>query len=350
MSGNPELRREFLATLESGVAKLVVRVFDRMQLAGEAGSLLRIDEDIREAIREIHLAAPGELLRPLDEDRWERAEEKVLRALKAYADHPTNGGAFQRRLFADDAVRGLGFVDVCSQRYDVVLMNPPFGDGTAPVLDLLARLWPNAKRNLYIYGFVYRAFELLSFTKDSDGCDYRCGHFWPGRSPDSLRGLLRRDLGFTDAEGAAYRAAREHVDDAPSLRMGGAFSTRTLKQPALSLGGPPRQRTTRDDRRRVRRRESEDRQDLIQTSTPREGSLKPLNVRGQPASNATRSSFCEIARSSALSLSTVLAFWFRSTRGGSAPSLRWVSISIAINQGLSRPRPRRCTHFGCQAE
>lgn len=160
MPGNPELRREFFATLNSDVGELVARVFDRMQLAGQAGSLLRIDRDIREAIREIYPAAPGELLRPADEDRWQSIEEEVLRALSDYAEYSTNGGAFQRRLFVDDTVRGLGLVDVCSQRYDVVLMNPPFGDGTAPVLDLLARRWPNAKRNLYI-GFVYRAFELL---------------------------------------------------------------------------------------------------------------------------------------------------------------------------------------------
>ena len=123
--------------------------------------MLQIDAHIREAIREIYPPAPGELLRRLETHRWQRTEEEVFRALRAYAEDPTNGGTFQRRLFADDAVRGLGFVDVCSQRYDVVLMNPPFGDGTPPVLDLLARLWPNAKRNLYI-GFVYRAFDLLT--------------------------------------------------------------------------------------------------------------------------------------------------------------------------------------------
>ena len=159
--GNPELRRDFLATLASDARDLVGRVFDRLRIADEAGSLLRVDLDIRETIREVYPAAPGELLRRLDEDQWQRAEKQVLRALKAYAQQSKKGESFRRRLFADDAVRGLGFVDLCSQRYDVVLMNPPFGDGTASVADLLAQLWPNAKRNLYI-AFVYRALELLS--------------------------------------------------------------------------------------------------------------------------------------------------------------------------------------------
>src|SRR5262249_15851484 len=35
---------------------------------------------------------------------------------------------FQRRLFADDAAKGFAFIDVCRKRYDVVEMNPPFGE------------------------------------------------------------------------------------------------------------------------------------------------------------------------------------------------------------------------------
>ena len=275
MPGNPELRREFFATLESDVAKLVVRVFDRMQLAGEAGSLLRIDEDIREAVSEIHPAAPGELLRPLDEDRWERAEEKVLRALRAYADHPTNGGAFQRRLFADDAVRGLGFVDVCSQRYDVVLMNPPFGDGTAPVLDLLARLWPNAKRNLYI-GFVYRAFELLSH-QGLVGAITDATFVHQTRYEDYRRDLL-------DAEGIGLRTL---------VANGWGVLDAYVETACLVAGRPaPAELVTIDAR------ESEDRQDLIQTSV--EG------VKKTSPTNATR--VVNRAVFSALPKS-VLAFW-----------------------------------------
>ena len=39
----------------------------------------------------------------------------------------TNGKGLQRQFFADDAARGFAFIDVCRKRYDVVLMNPPFG-------------------------------------------------------------------------------------------------------------------------------------------------------------------------------------------------------------------------------
>jgi hypothetical protein len=129
MPGEPELRREFIATLDHKLGQLVKRVFDRMELAGEAGSLLRIEDDIREAIREIH-GDYGRLFRASDDERWRQAEDDVLRALRAYAERAANGRSFQRRLFADDAARGFAFIDASRIRFDAIVMNPPFGDPT----------------------------------------------------------------------------------------------------------------------------------------------------------------------------------------------------------------------------
>ena len=92
MPGDRELRREFLGTLERNLSRLVDRVFDLLELAGEAGALLRIEVGIREAVHEAFPAEPGDLLRSLDEDRWRTAEQKVLQALRAYAESASDGG------------------------------------------------------------------------------------------------------------------------------------------------------------------------------------------------------------------------------------------------------------------
>jgi hypothetical protein len=133
---------------------LVRLVWDKMQLAGEAGSLLKIEEELQEAVRkgqeeweekqplfrftEFSLTekpketyvryVPGEGV-----SFWQRAESLVLEALRDYARLTANGGRLQRQLFADDAKRGFAFIDICQRRFDVVLMNPPYGDlsGTA---------------------------------------------------------------------------------------------------------------------------------------------------------------------------------------------------------------------------
>jgi 23S rRNA G2445 N2-methylase RlmL len=31
-------------------------------------------------------------------------------------------------MFADDAAQGFAFIDLCRERFDVVVMNPPFGE------------------------------------------------------------------------------------------------------------------------------------------------------------------------------------------------------------------------------
>jgi hypothetical protein len=147
MPGESELLREFVAALEPTLGELVERVFNRMELAGEAGSLLRLEEHIRGGVRELY-GDHGELFGKADADRWCNAEGALLDALRLYAARTEGGRSYQRRLFADDAARGLGFVDVCRQRYDVVLMNPPFGESTKRSLEEIAKCTPTWNRNL----------------------------------------------------------------------------------------------------------------------------------------------------------------------------------------------------------
>lgn len=156
MPGEKELLREFVerefpAAERAVCLRLLEAIFDKMQLAGEAGSLLKIEEEIRSAIEDAKKqwkAGPqmeqsqlfsDEKLKqqdiPLDysglteSEFWDQLEEKIYAALRDYAEQAENGGGFQRRLFAEDAARGFAFIDVCRKRYDVALMNPPFGEG-----------------------------------------------------------------------------------------------------------------------------------------------------------------------------------------------------------------------------
>ena len=57
----------------------------------------------------------------------------------------TNGQRLQRRLFTEDTVRGFAFVDLCHKWFDVVLMNPPFGDGSKLAKALVEKQYPRTK-------------------------------------------------------------------------------------------------------------------------------------------------------------------------------------------------------------
>ncbi len=147
MPGEADLREAFIATLEPKLGKLVERVFDRMILAGEAGYLLRIAGMMEESIRQIYGGAE-DMFSKQDEDRWVRAAKELSTSLETFATSAAADQAFTRQLFAGDAARGLGFIDVCSQRYDTILMNPPFGQATDRVAEFLSSAYPEWNKNL----------------------------------------------------------------------------------------------------------------------------------------------------------------------------------------------------------
>lgn len=194
MPGEEDMLREFLAELYPTVLGQLVRVvFDRMKLAGEAGSLLKIEAEIQATVEEARrqwlaereqatdrkgnplLFTRAEMTRlsnhpqtgnlfdvlEVDEQQfWQDAEGRVVEALRSYARRATNGKGLHRQLFAEDAARGFAFVDVCRKRFDVVLMNPPFGEGSKQAKGYIERSFPRTKNDLYA-AFVERVLRML---------------------------------------------------------------------------------------------------------------------------------------------------------------------------------------------
>lgn len=185
MPGEKDMRREFTAGLRPQVlGELVDVVFDKMNLAGEAGSLLKIEEEIKDAVAEARkqwLGGPKpeqQLLFPgiadprpkqqelrfdvkgiTDNRFWEQAEDRILDALKVYAERAENGHTFRRRLFAEDAAHGFAFIDLCRKRYDVVLMNPPFGEFSKPYKAHSRIAYPNSYNDIlgaFVEGWLHR--------------------------------------------------------------------------------------------------------------------------------------------------------------------------------------------------
>jgi hypothetical protein len=160
----PEGRRvRATRSMADSLCELVRLVWDKMQLAGEAGSLLKIEEELQEAIRtgQQEWEEKQPLFRitefslreePKDSylrfvpgagvSFWEPAESLVMAALHDFSTFAGNGGKLQRRLFVEDAVQGFAFVDLCRKRFDVALMNPPFGEASKPSKGLIEEAVP----------------------------------------------------------------------------------------------------------------------------------------------------------------------------------------------------------------
>jgi hypothetical protein len=180
------VERSFPSAERPFFTKLLGEIFRTMRLAGEAGSLLRIEDEVSALVADARaqwkkigkqdgeffsnaeilnldrrsiLNQPPDtgswsldaLSRIPDLDFWEKAEERIYQALRDFAESAGADG-YQRRLFADDAARGFAFIDLCRQRYDVALMNPPFGDASLPSKPYLDTTYGDTK------GDVYKAF------------------------------------------------------------------------------------------------------------------------------------------------------------------------------------------------
>lgn len=173
MPGEDDMRREFTAGLKPRVlGQIVDEVFEKMKLAGEAGSLLKIEEEIKDALAAarkqwaesprveqlllLSLIDPSPQQQGLrfdvkgipNERFWGQAEDRILNALREYAERAESRHATRRRLFAEDAARGFAFIDLCRKLFDVVLMNPPFGEASKNTVPLIERHWPLEKGDL----------------------------------------------------------------------------------------------------------------------------------------------------------------------------------------------------------
>ncbi len=184
MPGDEALLDEFCDSLSPSVLGDLVRdVWQKMKLAGEAGSLLKIEEEIREVVRraqEEWKKAPkayrislfeGTVERPAEQadfdftdftapEFWDKAEALLIEALERFAGRATNGASYGRRLFRGDAEQGFAFIDLCRERYDVVLMNPPFGAASPGAKGVCEGAYPESKADLGM-AFVDRGLDVL---------------------------------------------------------------------------------------------------------------------------------------------------------------------------------------------
>lgn len=233
MPGEKELLQDFVNRafpLEERpiFLRMLEDIFDKMQLAGEAGSLLKIEEEIRSSVAEAKKrwkegpkleqsllfseSAPGAKQKDLkldlsgitDEQFWGRVEERIYTALSEYAGKAESGG-YERRLFAEDAARGFAFIDACRKRYDVTVMNPPFGEPAEKTRHAFKSAYPCAADNVAIC-FLLRGEELLhpggitssitdcSWAKKYDYKDFRA-HILTHRN---LRALAHLGWGILD--------------------------------------------------------------------------------------------------------------------------------------------------------
>jgi hypothetical protein len=181
MPGDAVLVDEFAARLDPPLLRdLFKKMVGETRLAGELGTLLRLEDGIAAELRQAREQfarqrqttgfLPG--IEPMvrqgsldlsgisDDDFFHEAEARIVGALRAFAETADGSASVQRRLFLGDAAQGIALIDLVRTRFDVVLMNPPFGACSLPAKREFEKSYPRTKNDVYA-AFVERGIELL---------------------------------------------------------------------------------------------------------------------------------------------------------------------------------------------
>jgi hypothetical protein len=151
-----------------------------MSLAAEMGTLLRPEAELAGDIRRARAEFVSSQFRPLtlpgfdspdeqseldlfgidDDSFFAEAEQRLINELHRYAAGSVGRVGVRRRLFADDAGQGIALIDLLRTRFDVVLMNPPFGACSLAAKKVFEQSYPRTKNDLFA-AFVERGVQLL---------------------------------------------------------------------------------------------------------------------------------------------------------------------------------------------
>jgi hypothetical protein len=185
MPRNEELLKEFVSALKpSFLGEVIELIFAKMETAGEAGTLLQIEIIIRSAIKEAEETwkqqqsskAKTNLTKKTKTKNatsfdvsginngqfWKEAEDKIMYALFEYSKRLQRDESERKRLFFKDAARGVAFLELLRQKFDVLLMNPPFGQGNKSLTKQLGKGFPGSGASELGASFFTRALQLTN--------------------------------------------------------------------------------------------------------------------------------------------------------------------------------------------
>ena len=152
-----DLRKRFMEELDPLDAELFEQTLFLLKGLPELGVLLQVEKELPALIRKVFVEH-GDLFRAEDMAQWQKAEARLREALTDYARAARS--TYQGRLFAEDALQGLRMIDVCQTEFDVVVMNPPFGERAPFSKSNFEQAYRNSKNDIYA-AFVERAIDVL---------------------------------------------------------------------------------------------------------------------------------------------------------------------------------------------
>ena len=120
-----DLRKRFTEYLDPLDAKIFEKTLFLLKGLPELGVLLQVEMELPALVRAV-FGEHGVLFREEDMKLWQKARARLQEALTEFARAAR--ATYQGRLFAEDALQVLQMIDLENEKFDAVVMNPPFGE------------------------------------------------------------------------------------------------------------------------------------------------------------------------------------------------------------------------------
>ena len=186
MPGNKRLLKGLMDELDKPMQRLLTTIWDKMKFVGEAGLLFKMEKEISDDIeylrknwskvnqnrnanifdseeRRAEVMAANEVrteLRHHKDEFFEEITERLQTALQELSSRLSEEEGYENALFSEDAARGFAFIELCQKRFDCIVMNPPFGEGSEHTSQYLNDNYPAWSKNL-VCAFFDRMQEML---------------------------------------------------------------------------------------------------------------------------------------------------------------------------------------------
>lgn len=186
MPGNKRLLNGLIDELPAPMRNLIKNIWKKMQFVGEAGLLFKMEKEIDEDIdylrqnwskvnqyryaslfstdeQKAKILAENEARKVLKQNKEEffnEITERLRESLQQLSAKLSEEEGYENALFTEDATRGFAFIELCQKRFDCIVMNPPFGEGSENTSKYLDDNYPAWCRNL-VCAFFDRMQEML---------------------------------------------------------------------------------------------------------------------------------------------------------------------------------------------
>ncbi len=214
-----QITKEFVAKLaDAELGHVFTGLVESLNLAGDLGLLLRVEKLVS---RPTPVGHSGDLFAP--------PEQRIRAALAQFVIDEGARTHTRRRIFTEDVTHALGLLEMSSKAYDVILMNPPFGDPTERAEPFLTDAYPTSRHDLAA-GFVEAALAYLvpngligALTTRTIFLQAQSTHFRTSVLDHGKRIQLAADLGYgvldATVETAAYVVSRHPNPEGIWIRL-----------------------------------------------------------------------------------------------------------------------------------